>query len=70
MADLLRLAFVIDLLGVWMFGSALLYELLCQYILRRTPTGGAAAVLTTLVDGSTYCLMLGMLWAHYRASQG
>ena len=41
MADFLRLVFVIDLLGLWMYGSDLLYKLLCQYILRRTPTGGA-----------------------------
>ena len=63
MADLLRLVFVIDLLGLWMYGSDLLYKLLCQYILRCIPAGGAAVVLTTLVYGSTYCLVLGMLWA-------
>jgi hypothetical protein len=54
---------VLDLLGLWMYGSESLYELLCQSILRRTPTGGAAAGLATLVYGGTYCLVLGMLWA-------
>jgi hypothetical protein len=68
MTDLLRLAVVLDLLGVWMFGSDLLYELLCQYLLRRTPTGGAAVVLTMLVYGSMYCLVLGMLWALWAPS--
>src|SRR4029434_3305170 len=53
MTDLLHLAVVLDLLGLWMYGSEILYELLCQSILRRTPTGGAAAGLATLVDGGT-----------------
>jgi hypothetical protein len=62
MADLMLLVFAIDLLGVWMYGSAALYTLLCRHILRRAPTGGAAAALETLVYGSTYCPVLGMLW--------
>jgi hypothetical protein len=62
MADLIFLVFVIDLMGVWIYGSAAMYDLLCQSILRRAPTGGAAAALATLVYVGTYCLMLGLLW--------
>ena len=62
MADLLRFAVVLDLLGMWMLGSALLYELLCQHLLRQVPTGGAAALLQTLVYGSTYYPVLRVLW--------
>ena len=63
MDDLLPLLVVMGLLSVWMYSSALLYELLCQHILREAPTGGAAAVLETLVYGGMYCLVLGMLGA-------
>ena len=62
MADLLRFAVVLDLLGVWMFGSAFLYELLSQHFLRKPPTGGAAASLEILVYCSTYYPVLSMLW--------
>ncbi len=62
MADVLLLVFAIDLLGVWIYSSAAMYDLLCQYLLRRAPTGGAAAALATLVYVGTYCLMLGVLW--------
>jgi hypothetical protein len=68
MADLLRLVVVIDLLGVWMFGSALLYELLCQHLLRAAPTGGAAALLETLVYCSTYYPVLRVLWTLWALS--
>jgi hypothetical protein len=70
MTDLLRLAVVMDLLGVWMLGSNLLYELLCRHLLRKAPTGGAAAILETLLYGSTYypvLRVLWMLWARYPA---
>ena len=63
MADLLRLAVVIDLLGLWMLGSALLYEGLCQHLLREVPTGGAAVILETLVYCSTSYPVLRVLWA-------
>ncbi len=69
MADLMFLVFVIDLLGVWMYGSAAIYELLCRHILRRAPTGGAAAALATLVHVGTYCLMLGVLWVLFVTHQ-
>jgi hypothetical protein len=62
MTDLMFLVFAIDLVGVWMYGSAALYELLWRHLLRRAPTGGAAAALAALVYVGTYCLMLGMLW--------
>jgi len=62
MTDVMLLVFAIDLVGVWMYGSAALYELLWRHLLRRAPTGGAAAALATLVYVGTYCLMLGMLW--------
>jgi hypothetical protein len=62
MANVLLLAVIVNLLGVWMHGSAILYELLCQHIFREAPTGGAAAVLETLVYGSTYCPVLAVLW--------
>ena len=62
MTDLILLVFAIDLIGVWIYGSAALCELLCRHLLRRTPTGGAAAALATLVYVGTYCLMLGALW--------
>jgi len=62
MTDLILLVFAIDLIGVWMYSSAALCELLCRHLLRRTPTGGAAAALATLVYVGTYCLMVGMLW--------
>lgn len=62
MADLMLLAVTIGLLGAWMSASAALYELLCQHILRRAPTGGAAAALATLMYFGTYCLVLGVLW--------
>ena len=45
-----------------MAASAALYELLCQHLLRRAPTGGAAAALQVLVYGGTYVLVLGGLW--------
>jgi hypothetical protein len=63
MADLLRLAVVLDLLGVWMYGSEFLYKLLCHRILRRDPTGGAAAALALLVYCGTYGLVLDLLWS-------
>jgi len=62
MSDVLFLVFAIDLIGVWMYGSAALYELGCRHLLRRAPTGGAAAALAALVYVGTYCLMLGVLW--------
>ena len=62
MADVIFLVFAIDLVGVWMYASATLYELCCRHLLRRAPTGGAAAALATLVYVGTYCLMLGILW--------
>ncbi len=62
MTDLILLVFAIDLIGVWMYSSAALCELLCRHLLRRTPTGGAAAALATLVYVGTYCLMFGVLW--------
>jgi hypothetical protein len=63
MTDVLFLVFAIDLLGVWMYGSEVLYALLCRHLLRKTPTGGAATALASLVYFSTYCLMVGVLWA-------
>jgi hypothetical protein len=63
MTHVLFLIFAIDLVGVWMYSSAALYELSCQHLLRRAPTGGAAAALAMLVYIGTYCLMLGVLWA-------
>ena len=62
MADVIFLVFAIDLVGVWMYGSAGLCALLCRLLFRRTPTGGAAAALAALVYLGTYCLMLGGLW--------
>jgi hypothetical protein len=62
MANLMFLIFAIDLVGVWLYGSAALYALLCRHVLRRTPTGGRAAALETLVYAGTYCLVLGVLW--------
>ena len=61
MTDVLFLVFAIDLVGVWIYASAALYELGCRHLLRRAPTGGAAA-LAALVYVGTYCLMLGVLW--------
>jgi hypothetical protein len=61
MADVLFLVFAIDLVGVWLYGSAALYEVLCRYLLRRVPTGGAAAALAAGVYLGTYCLLLGGL---------
>jgi hypothetical protein len=62
MTDVMFLIFAIDLVGVWLYGSAALYELLCRHILRSAPTGGAAAALAALVHFSTYCLMVGVVW--------
>ena len=62
MSDVLFLVFAIDLVGVWIYASAALYEMGCRHLLRRAPTGGAAAALAALVYVGTYCLMLGVLW--------
>ena len=62
MTDVLFLVFAIDFVGVWIYGSAALYELGCRHLLRRAPTGGGAAALAALVYVGTYCLMLGVLW--------
>jgi len=62
MTDVLILVFAIDFVGVWIYGSATLYELGCRHLLRRAPTGGGAAALAALVYLGTYCLMLGVLW--------
>ena len=62
MTDVLFLVFAIDLVGVWIYASAVLYELGCRHLLRRAPTGGAAAALAALVYVGTYCLMLSVLW--------
>ena len=62
MTDLMLLVFAIDLIGVWLYGSAALSELLCQHLRRRTPTGGAAVAFAMLVYVGTYCLLLGILW--------
>ncbi len=62
MTDVLFLVFAIDLVGVWIYASAALYELGCRHLLRRAPTGGGAAALAALVYLGTYCLMLGVLW--------
>jgi hypothetical protein len=61
MRDVMLLAIAIGLLGMWMYGSTVLCQLLWRYILRRTPTGGAAAALAALVYFGTYCLALGVL---------
>ena len=63
MTDVLFLVFAIDLVGVWIYASAALYELGCRHLLRRAPTGGGSAALAMLVYIGTYCLMLGVLWA-------
>ena len=62
MTDVLFLVFAIDLVGVWIYASAALYELGCRHLLRRAPIGGGAAALAALVYVGTYCLMLGVLW--------
>ena len=60
MTDVLFLVFAIDLVGVWIYASAALYELGCRHLLRRAPAGVPA--LAALVYFGTYCLMLGVLW--------
>ena len=60
MADVILLVFAIDFVGVWIYTSAALYEVLCRHLLRRAPVGVTA--LAALVYLGTYCLMLGVLW--------